>query len=418
MRTVVGLYDAHADARESTEALVDAGFPRDRISMATQHNKRRVATGERRREADDQAARRASAGGTEEVVLGGLGGLLIGLGTVAIPGLGVIAAAGPLAGLITGGVSDGLVGALIELAIPKEEAEIYTEGVRHGATLILVQSEESRVNEARSLMSHSNPIDIDKRTKDWREGGRQGDDRDAEPEDEQQTRQEQETAGDERDKVATDVRGDRRRIRVHTYEVSRPVEEKVQLHHEHIDVERVALDRDIVKEDLAFDVNEEEVIELLETQEEVVVEKHPRVVGHVRLIQKIDAETEIVRESARRREVDFDRIESERDVVVAHDSERRDAKPDSDADYEEYETEFRRHYQSSLAENGHAFSFYRPAYVYGCRLARREQGRNRAWSDIETEARRRWLEANPDTSWMEVDSAVHESYRRCQSSSA
>jgi hypothetical protein len=430
MRTVVGLYDAREDARDTIENLFEAGFPRERISMATQHKGRKVREEERDRRADPPVG---------EEALGGLSNLLIGLGTVSLPALGVIVAAGPLAGVLTGGSNGGLVGGLVELGIPREEAEIYAEGVRRGATLILVQSDENQLNEARALMGRHHPIDIDRRSKDWRERGWQGYDNDGRPLDEREVEQEQEIGPGAHERTAEDVRADdvraddvraedvraddvraddRHGIRVRTYEVSQPVEEKVQLHHEHIDVEHIELDRDIGKAGFALESGEEEVIELHETEEEVIIEKRPRVVGQVRIIKDVDAETEIIRENARRREVDVDRIEGTEDVVVADQPERRDNRMDSDPDYEAYEKEFLRHYERHLAENGHGFSFYRPAYIYGCRLARREQARDRGWREIEAEARRRWLEANPDTSWMEVDSAVHESYRRCQSSSA
>jgi hypothetical protein len=416
MRTVVGLYDAREDARDTIESLFEAGFPRERISMATQHKSRKVTEEERDRRADPPA---------DQEALSGLSNLLIGLGTVSLPALGVIVAAGPLAGVLTGGSNGGLVGGLVELGIPREEAEIYAEGVRRGATLILVQSDESQLNEARALMGRHHPIDIDRQSKGWRERGWQGYDSDGRPLDEREV--EQERAGDQEREIARDApertaegfrAEDRQGIRVRTYEVSQPIEEKVQLHHEHVNVEHLELDRDIGTADFALESGEEEVIELHETEEEVIIEKRPRVVGQVRIIKGVDAETEIIRETARRREVEVDRIEGTEDVVVADQPERRDKQTDSDPDYEAYEKEFLRHYERHLAENGHGFSFYRPAYIYGCRLARREQARDRGWSEIEAEARRRWLEANPDTSWIEVDSAVHESYRRCQSSSA
>ncbi len=426
MRTVVGLYDARRDARETIEALVEAGFPRDRISMATQHKKRKDVEADPARE-------------TNAVVLDGLGSLLIGLGTVSIPELGVIAAAGPLAGLLTGGSGESLVSALGALGIPLEEAEIYREAVRRSATLVLVQSEESDVEEARTLMGHYNPIDIERRSAGWRQTGGRESDRKSESEYEREERQQRQSAGDEREvrpqpEATADERqpakdkqkgvkeaanpGGRHGVRVRTYEISQPIEEKVLLHQEHIDVERIELDRDLEIGDPAFDADGEEVIELLETQEEVIVEKYPRVVGLVRVITDVDGETEIVREVSHRQEVEVERSEGGKDVIIAHESERRDTKRDNPGDFEKYEEAFRRHYRRNLAEQGRDFSFYRPAYIYGCRLAKREAGADNDWSEIEGEARSRWLDANPDIGWAEVDSAVHESYRRCQSSGA
>jgi hypothetical protein len=418
MRTIVGLYDAREDAKETIEALVDAGFPRDKISMATQHKRRREGEIPREQEHGHTDREEATSGGHGGVVLAGLGGLLIGLGTVALPGLGMIAAAGPLASLLTGGHrredDEGLSGALVALGILREEADLYAEGIRRGATLVLVQAQEGQINKARHLMGNYNPIDIEKRSKSW-----QSQDRNVEPLHEQEDRQGQELAPEKPDLARNAVQADKRaarrhQVRVRTYEIDEAVEEEVLLHQEHIDVDRVTLDRDLERRDLAFDLEGDGVIELLETQEEVILEKRPRVVGQVRIIRDGDAEPQIVRETFRRHEVDAKRIESDQDEVVSQERQAQRAEMDGQPDYDTYEPEFRRHYQRNLAEDGHDFTFYRPAYIYGCRLARREKGRDRGWADIETEARSRWLEANPDIGWTAVSPAVHESYMRCQ----
>jgi hypothetical protein len=60
-------------------------------------------------------------------VLGGTLGVLAGIGTLAIPGLGPFIAAGPimagLAGLGVGGAVGGLIGALEGMGIPEYEAK-------------------------------------------------------------------------------------------------------------------------------------------------------------------------------------------------------------------------------------------------------------------------------------------------------
>jgi hypothetical protein len=87
------------------------------------------------------AGRGAVAGG----LFGGLTGLLVGLGALAIPGLGPIIAAGPLVGAITGilagGATGGIVGALLDAGVPHEHATALAGRVAQGAVLVSVQTD-------------------------------------------------------------------------------------------------------------------------------------------------------------------------------------------------------------------------------------------------------------------------------------
>lgn len=78
--------------------------------------------------------------------IGGLGGLLVGLGVLAVPGIGPILAAGPLAsalgGLLAGGAIGGLVGGLSAIGVPEEYAREYAAGVEQGNTVVSVRTDE------------------------------------------------------------------------------------------------------------------------------------------------------------------------------------------------------------------------------------------------------------------------------------
>src|SRR5215212_236107 len=81
------------------------------------------------------AATGAGTGG----VLGGALGWLVGIGALAIPGLGPFIAAGPimaaLSGAGVGGTLGGLVGALVGMGIPEYEAKRYEGRVKSGGIL-------------------------------------------------------------------------------------------------------------------------------------------------------------------------------------------------------------------------------------------------------------------------------------------
>jgi hypothetical protein len=100
-----------------------------------------------------------------------LGGLLVGLGALAIPGIGPVVAAGPLAaalsalagagaGAVAGGVTGGLLGALMDLGVPRETAEYYAEGVRRGGNLVTINTADHMTNRAVEILNRHHPIDI------------------------------------------------------------------------------------------------------------------------------------------------------------------------------------------------------------------------------------------------------------------
>src|SRR4051812_21776992 len=92
----------------------------------------------------------ATAGASAGAVLGGALGWLAGIGTLAIPGVGPLIAAGPilaaLSGLAVGGTVGGISGALIGMGIPEYEAQQFEGKLRAGNILMCVHAKDS--NEA------------------------------------------------------------------------------------------------------------------------------------------------------------------------------------------------------------------------------------------------------------------------------
>jgi hypothetical protein len=70
-----------------------------------------------------------------------------------------------------GAVAGGLVGALMELGVPEEEAHLYTEGIRRGGTLVAVRTSDDLASRAAGILDDHNPIDIDRRSAEWRGDG-------------------------------------------------------------------------------------------------------------------------------------------------------------------------------------------------------------------------------------------------------
>ena len=176
-QTVVALYDGIPTAHQAVEALHDAGFERDQISLATPNPEAEDGAILETQDADEESARSATAtGALAGGALGGLAGLLFGLAAFSIPGIGPILVAGPLwtaaIGAGVGSLSGGVLGALTEAGVPEEEAVYYSEGVRRGYTLLAVTAaDQAAAGRAAAVLDDFDPIDVEAQAEGWREEG-------------------------------------------------------------------------------------------------------------------------------------------------------------------------------------------------------------------------------------------------------
>src|SRR5471030_209634 len=141
---VFGLYAGRMAAESAVDALVNAGFSNNAISvLLPDHQTTKDFAHEKHTKAPEGTTTGVAAGG----VLGGTLGLLAGIGALAIPGVGPFIAAGPiigaLAGLGAGGAVGGLIGALVGMGIPEYEAKRYDGRVRQGGILVSVHCDNA-----------------------------------------------------------------------------------------------------------------------------------------------------------------------------------------------------------------------------------------------------------------------------------
>ncbi len=85
-------------------------------------------------------------------VIGSLAGLLIGAGTLMVPGLGIVAAAGPVTGFLTGGATGGVVGGLVDLGIPEEKSKKYESDIKSGKILFAMNAEEENLDRVSNIL--------------------------------------------------------------------------------------------------------------------------------------------------------------------------------------------------------------------------------------------------------------------------
>lgn len=161
-KAVYGIYTNRTHAEEAVAALREAGFRPQDLSVLLPEN---VGTKDIGYEKHTKAPEHAAKGGAAGGVLGGAVGWLLGMGGLAIPGIGPFIAAGPimgaLAGLGAGSVIGGLAGAFTGLGVPEYEAKRYEGRIRSGGALISIHCEtDVWTSRAKEMLKHTGAEDV------------------------------------------------------------------------------------------------------------------------------------------------------------------------------------------------------------------------------------------------------------------
>jgi hypothetical protein len=134
-RVVVGIFEQIERAEATGKELHRLGYSDKDISIVMQPAGSAPETPTSQTKAEQGTA----TGATTGAVIGGIAGLA----ALAIPGIGPVLAAGPIAvalGALTGGALGGLVGSFTGLGIPTEQAKAYEAAVRAGGVVMTVRA--------------------------------------------------------------------------------------------------------------------------------------------------------------------------------------------------------------------------------------------------------------------------------------
>jgi uncharacterized protein (TIGR02271 family) len=201
------------------------------------------------------------------------------------------------------------------IAVPDEDRAILQENIRRGGAVLHAQIPDEKFEAVYSVLEEDGAVDFDEKAAAWRREGWTGwsgtaatgtagttttdtarpDTGTAGAEERIPLVEEQITVG------KREVGGGR--VRVRSYVVETPVEERVTLHQERVDIERRPVDRPIEPGEETF---RERVIEATETSEEAVVSKEARVREEVVVRKEAEERTETVRDTVRRTEVEVE----------------------------------------------------------------------------------------------------------------
>src|SRR6476619_4875951 len=171
MKTFSRVYDTYGQASQVVTELEAAGVGRAEVSLSA--NKHVSAAHD---EVADVSGAKTGAG--VGAALGGAGGLLAGLGLMAIPGIGPVVALGWFAstalGAVAGAATGGIIGALTDIGVSKEHAEVYSEAIRRGGTLVTVRVDDADFARADGILNRYTPVDPTARLAEYRKLGWKG----------------------------------------------------------------------------------------------------------------------------------------------------------------------------------------------------------------------------------------------------
>ena len=176
MTTISHLFDNYEQTARAVADLEAAGIPHSDVSLvANNADERHSVTGTPAVRTTDAENAGAGTGASLGTVLGGGAGLLAGIGSLAIPGVGPIVAAGWLVATLTGAgvgaAAGGLIGSLTGAGVREEDAHVYAEGVRRGGTLVTVRVDDAQAARVNEIMAGTGAVDIRTRADEYRSGG-------------------------------------------------------------------------------------------------------------------------------------------------------------------------------------------------------------------------------------------------------
>ncbi len=167
-KTLVAVFDDPHEAEATAKELREIGITEQEISLIAN----RAACGPNVGPIPETGSQDKTGQG---IAMGAIGGFTAGVVALALPGIGPIIAAGPLAaglaGAGTGAAAGGLLGRLFTRGVTKDEAGCYCEAIRRGGILLTVEMPDEHVERVEYIVGKHRTLDIEDCAEAWREEG-------------------------------------------------------------------------------------------------------------------------------------------------------------------------------------------------------------------------------------------------------
>jgi hypothetical protein len=158
-----GVFSSRQEAEQALNELKASGFSMDSVSIIARDADQTEQLGGA--QVSDRIGNK-DVGGTgvvgEIATNSALGSVLVGLGSLALPGIGPVIAAGSVATALVATVAGsgieaaalaGVVKALTDLGIPEEQARTYSDSLNQGDYLVIVDGTDDEIQRAAGILS-------------------------------------------------------------------------------------------------------------------------------------------------------------------------------------------------------------------------------------------------------------------------
>ena len=157
---ISAVFDDRSEARRAVSELRDAGVPDDSISILGRPDEE----GHSRADGDHDGDGADKGGIIGSVAAGGVGGALLGVAALAIPGVGPLAAAGAIAasaapagagiGAAVGATGGAIAKMLTDHDVDSKDADYYEEHIQRGGVFVSVDTRQGAIDQetARSIL--------------------------------------------------------------------------------------------------------------------------------------------------------------------------------------------------------------------------------------------------------------------------
>lgn len=152
------IFDTHTQAEEAIQSLNRSGFDVKKLSL--------IGKGYHTEEHPIgfyTAGDRIRSWGSTGAFWGGIWGMLLAPAVFFIPGLGLMAMAGPLASMLVGALEGAVVvggvsalgAALTQIGVPKDKVIKYETALKADKYVLMVQGSEAEIAKARSVLANT-----------------------------------------------------------------------------------------------------------------------------------------------------------------------------------------------------------------------------------------------------------------------
>lgn len=161
----IGLFLKRSEAEKALNELKASGFSMDKVSIIAQDADQGEQVGEKQisDKIGDQDVNAASGVVADTLTATTLGSVMLGLASIAVPGVGMIIGAGSV-GLalaatvgstgIAAAASGGLVKAITDLGVPEAQARIYSDRLQGREYLVIVEGTGEDISRAETIFNN------------------------------------------------------------------------------------------------------------------------------------------------------------------------------------------------------------------------------------------------------------------------